>query len=106
MQLLGCKHIHTTSYHLALNGLIKRFHCQLKSAFKAHPNPIHLTDSLPTVLPGVLTQLKEDIHCTAAKLVYSTTLRLPVEFFDDSKPTTVPDPSCYVTRLKTIMSDL
>ena len=106
MQLLGCKRIRTTSYHPAANGLIERFHRQLKSALKAHPNPIHWTDSLPIVLLGVRTQLKEDIHCTAAELVYGTTLRLPGEFFDDSKVTTVPDPLCYVTRLKTVMRDL
>ena len=69
MQLLGCKHIHTTSYHSAANGLIERFHRQLKSTLKAHPNPIHWTDSLPIVLLRVRTQLKEDIHCIAAELV-------------------------------------
>ena len=58
------------------------------------------------MLLGVRTQLKEDIHCTAAELVYGTTLRLPGEFFDESKATTVPDPTCYVTRLKTVMRDL
>ena len=37
------------------------------------------------MLLGVRTQFKEDIHCTAAaELVYSTTLRLPGECFDDS----------------------
>ena len=106
IQLLGCKRIRSTSYHPATNGLIERFHRQLKSALKAHPNPIHWTDSLPTVLLSVHAQLKEDIHCTAAELVYGTILRLPDEFFDDSKATTVPDPTCYVTRLKAVMRDL
>lgn len=35
MKLLGTKHIHTTSYHPIANGLVERFHRQLKSALKA-----------------------------------------------------------------------
>ena len=106
MQLLGCKHIRTTSYHPAANGLIERFHRQLKASLKAHPNPTQWTESLPLVLLGVRTQLKEDLKCTAAELVYGTTLRLPGEFFDDSKAEATPDPTSYVTRLKGMMKVL
>ena len=76
MQLLGCKRIRTTSYHPAANGLIECFHWQLKASLKVHPNPTQWTESLPLVLLGVHTQLKEDLKCTAAELVYGTTLRL------------------------------
>ena len=106
MQLLGCKRIRTTSYHPAANGLIERFHRQLKTSLKSHPDPTHWTDSLPVVLLGVRTQLKDDLHCTAAELVYGSTLRLPGEFFDASKAEVIPDPACYVTRLKTMMRTL
>ena len=106
MQLLGCKRIRTTSYHPAANGLIERFHRQLKTTLKSHPDPTHWTDSLPVVLLGVRTQLKDDLHCTAAELVYGSTLRLPGEFFDASKAEAIPDPACYVTRLKTMMRTL
>ena len=60
-QLLGCKRIRTTYYHPAANGLIERFHRQLKISLKSHPNPIHWTESLPMVLLGVRTQLKDDL---------------------------------------------
>ena len=63
---------------------MERFIFQLKSTLKAHPNPIHWTGSLPIVLLGARTQLKEDIPCTAAELVYNTTLHIPGEFFDES----------------------
>ena len=106
MQLLGCKRIRTTSYHPAANGLIECFHRQLKASLKAHPNPTQWTESLPLVLLGVRTQLKEDLKCTAAELVYGTTLRLPGEFFDDSKAEATPDPTSYVTRLKGMMKVL
>ena len=59
MQLLGCKRIRTTctSYHPAANGLTERFHRQLKTSLKTHPNPTHWIDSVPIVLLGVCTQL-------------------------------------------------
>ena len=75
-------------------------------SLKSHPNPIHWTESLPMVLLGVRTQLKDDLHCTVAELVYGTTLRLPGEFFDENKAEATADPACYVTRLKTTMRDL
>ena len=50
--------------------------------------------------------LKEDLQCTAAELVYGTTLRLLGEFFNDSKAEATPDPASYVTRLKGVMKVL
>ena len=38
MELLGTKRIRTTSYHRIANGLVERFHHQLKAALKSHPN--------------------------------------------------------------------
>lgn len=43
------------------------------------------TESLPVVLLGIHTALKDDIHCSAAELVYGTTVRLPGEFFLPNK---------------------
>ena len=77
MEFLGCKRIRTTSYHPIANGIIERFHRQLKSSIKACHNPIIWTESLPLILLGIRTTLKEDLHCTTAELVYGTTLRLP-----------------------------
>ena len=107
MELLGCKRIRTTSYHPIANGIIERFHRQLKSSIKACHNPITWTDSLPLILLGIRTTLKEDLHCTTAELVYGTTLRLPGEYFDDSiSNTNTSDIPNYVTKLKSIMQHL
>ena len=38
-------------------------------------------DTLPLVLLGIRTALKEDLACTVAEMVYGVTLRLPGEFF-------------------------
>ena len=58
MELLGTKQIRTTSYHPIANGLVERFHRQLKAALKSHPNPTNWVDSLPVVLLGICTALK------------------------------------------------
>ena len=102
-QLLGTKRIRTTSYHPISNGLIERFHRQLKGALKAQPQPEQWTDALPLVLLGIRTALKDDLHCTTAELVYGTSLRLPGEFFAPSKDDNV-DPVSYVAKLKTTTS--
>ena len=39
MHLLGIKRIRTTAYHLIANGLIERFHRQLKAALKCQSTP-------------------------------------------------------------------
>ena len=107
MQLLGCKCIRTTSYHPISNGIIELFHRQLKSSLKSYPDSTNWTDILPIVLLGICTTLKDDLHYTTAELVYGTTLRLPGEFFDTScANNAVPDPLCYVTKLKTAMQQL
>ena len=106
MELLGCKRIRTTSYHPIANGIVERFHHQLKSSIKACHNPITWTDSLPLILLGIRTTLKEDLHCTTAELVYGTTLRLPGEYFDDSISDTNTNISNYVTKLKLVMQHL
>jgi hypothetical protein len=80
--------------------MVERFHRQLKAALKAQPNPASWMDTLPLVLLGLRTALKEDISATAAEMVYGTTLRLPGEFFTPSPTTSLPDPSDFVIQLK------
>ena len=62
------------AYHPQTNGMVERFHCQLKAALKAQPNPHFWMDILPLVLLSIRTSLKEDISATAAEMVYGTTL--------------------------------
>ena len=103
MHLLGIQRICTTSYHPIPNGLVERFHRQLKSAVKCLPDPTHWTN-LPLVLLGICTTIKQDLKCTAAELVYGTTLRLPGEFFTST--TNHLDSISYATQLKTFMQQL
>ena len=104
MCLLGTKRIRTTAYHPIANGLVERFHRHLKGALKCLPDPTHWTKVLPLILLGIR---KQDLKCTAAEMVYGTTLRLPGEFFHTHNHTRqTPDPVNYSTHLKTMMQRL
>ncbi|KAA3675571.1 uncharacterized protein DEA37_0000796 [Paragonimus westermani] len=44
-QLLGCSHIKTTAYHPCVNGLVERFHRQLKASITAQSDATSTTHS-------------------------------------------------------------
>ena len=71
-RLTGSKHFHTTSYHPQANGMVERFHRQLKAAIKCHQND-RWTETLPTLLLGVRSAWKEDVQATAAEMLYGST---------------------------------
>ena len=77
--LLGIQHFHTTTYHPASNGLVERFHRQLKAAIKCHADE-NWSEVLPIILLGVRAAWREDLKSTAAGLVYGESVRLPGEF--------------------------
>lgn len=94
--LSGYQHKTTTAYHPASNGLVERFHRQLKSAIVCHNSSwteVHL------VLLGIRNTFKEDLQASSAELVYGETLRLPGEFFEAKSPTTT-DITDFAARLR------
>lgn len=78
LNCLGCKHSRTTAYHPAANGLVERFHRQLKSALKAQTGA-EWHEALPLVLLGIRNTVKADLQTTPAALTLGCTLRLPGE---------------------------
>ena len=66
MKLLGSKRTRATAYHPSANGLVERFHRQLKAALKAIPDPTHLVKALPLIMLGFRTMVKQDMQCTSA----------------------------------------
>lgn len=103
---MGTERIRTTAYHPAANGLVERFHRQLKSSIKAHPDPTRWTEVLPLVLLGIRTAVKEDIKCTTAEMVYGTTLALPADMIDPTNKLAASDSMDFVARLKRHMAQL
>ena len=106
MKVLGIHRTRTTAYHPCSNGLVERFHRQLKSSLMASSNSNWL-EALSLVLLGIRSTVKEDLRCTPAELVYGTTLRLPGDFFQHPKlHDAVTDPLSYVDRLRSSMQQI
>ncbi|GBP85600.1 Transposon Tf2-11 polyprotein [Eumeta japonica] len=103
-RVAGFHHRRTTAYHPACNGLVERFHRQLKTAITCHANE-HWTECLPLVLLGVRSAYKDDLKASCAELVYGETLRLPGEFISPS-PTKMTDISDYIARLRSFVRKL
>ena len=99
-RLLGVQHISTTAYHPAANGLVERFHRQLKSSLMAQSDPSNWSDHLPLILLSIRSTIKEDLGCTPAQLVYGTTLTLPGQLVasHDSQDVNISEFSYQLTR--------
>ncbi|GFX62997.1 hypothetical protein TNCV_1100901 [Trichonephila clavipes] len=102
-KLLGVQKCRTTGYPPQANGMIEELHRPLKSAIKCHGTE-RWTEVLPLILLGLRASLKEDILCTPAELVFGTTIRLPEEMFDSSKPDD--DVVNFVSKLKSHMQSV
>jgi hypothetical protein len=100
-KLLGITHLRTTSYHPNANGMIERLHRTIKTAIKANGSP-KWTELLPVILLSHRSTMKEDCQATPAEMVLGTTLRLPGEFFEDSKQE---PPHEFVKKLKNLFQD-
>ena len=95
---LGCRHARTTAYHPESNGIIERFHRQLKAALRAHSNP-SWKEVLPLVLMGIRNTVKVDIDSTPSELLYGCSLRLPGELVANKPPQRY-DYGTYIDRIR------
>ncbi|GBM94130.1 Transposon Tf2-6 polyprotein [Araneus ventricosus] len=102
-KLLGVQKIRTTPYHPSSNGIVERFHRSLKQSLRCHAST-KWTESIPVVLLGLRTALKEDLQCTSAELVYGSTLKLPAEFFET--PSLNVEPHEFLKNLRNVMDQL
>nr|VZI04379.1 unnamed protein product [Spirometra erinaceieuropaei] len=59
--------------------MVEWFHRHLKASLRSAADPQNWMDHIPLVLLGIRSALKPDIDCSAAELVFGTTVRLPVE---------------------------
>ncbi|KAK4474308.1 hypothetical protein MN116_000394 [Schistosoma mekongi] len=105
-KLLGSNRIRCTAYHPQANGMVERFHRQLKAALICHSNPSQWTQFLPLVMLGIRTAVKTDSQCSAAELVFGTTLKLPGEFITPHTDSKTLDLGTYADQLQDQMSKL
>ncbi|KAK4474237.1 hypothetical protein MN116_000180 [Schistosoma mekongi] len=86
--------------------MVERFHRQLKAALICHSNPSQWTEFLPLVMLGIRTAVETDPQCSAAELVFGTTLRHPGEFISPHIDSKILDLGTYADQLRDQMSKL
>ncbi|UYV65783.1 hypothetical protein LAZ67_3005446 [Cordylochernes scorpioides] len=94
---------HTTAYHPQCNGKVERLHRTIKAALRTHDN-LAWSETLPTVLLGLRTALQEDTNLTIAKMVYGQNIRLPGEFFCETK--VLPSSETFANKLQKQMESM
>ena len=83
---LGIHHVTTTAYHPQSNGIVERFHRQLKDAFRARLASRDWPSHLPWILLSLRAAPKVDHKVSAAELLYGVPLALPGELLDTAEP--------------------
>ena len=108
MTLLGVRRHRTSSYHPQANGIVERFHRQLKASLAATTlqERGEWSQKLPLVLLGIRSSLKVDLGRSPAELLYGATLRLPGEFLSGPPPQHSSSIQDYTTDLEAWMSEL
>ena len=106
-QLMGATHNMTTAYHPQSNGMIERFHRQIKASLmaKANKNPRWVED-LPLIMLGIRTAVKEDLGAAPSDLVYGEPLRIPGGFLCQAPSSNSIGNNDYVLDLQHRMSKL
>ena len=95
-KLCGIHLCRMSPHHPAANGLVERLHRTLKAANICHADE-QWTEALPLVLLGIRTAYKDDLHLSAAELVYG-------ELLAPSAPTI--EPSAFIQQLRRSMDQL
>ena len=104
-QLWNAINVSGTTHHcIPANGLVERFHRNLKDALRARLTGPTWSRELPWVLLGIRTAPKEDLKCSAAELVYGIPLTVPGDFL--LNPSGPPDQRTHLQQLRECFNSL
>jgi len=97
---LGINRVRTSAYNPKANGMVERFHRQLKDSLRCLNKDPNWTSQLALILLGIRSSVKEDLKYSPAELVYGTTLRLPADIVVEPEGSEIPDQRTYAEALK------
>jgi transposase InsO family protein len=102
--ILGSSRIRTSAYNPRANGMVERFHHQMKGVLKCFKADTNWTELLPLSLLGIRSTIKEDLKASSAEMVYGTTLTLPADLVDCSSAVPGSDSIDFVANLRRRMT--
>ena len=100
-KFLGIVHSPTTSFHPQSNGIVERFHRQLKVSLRARLAGSDWFHHLPLVLLGLRSVPREDSSISSSEAVFGSPLVLPGEFLDSPE---LPSPE-YLRQIQQIIKN-
>nr|VZI43458.1 unnamed protein product [Spirometra erinaceieuropaei] len=101
--LFGCTRIRITAYDPTANGIVERFHRQLKASLRTAADAENWTDHLPLFLLGICYFLISDVDCFAAELVFGATVRHPGQMISPTSLVAFKNPTNLLHRLRQFM---
>ena len=97
---LGIKRIRTSAYNPRANGMVERFHRQLKDSLRCLNSDPNWAAQLPLILLGIRSSVKEDLKNSPAELVFGTSLRLPADIAEETEDSGTSDETAFAEQLK------
>lgn len=77
--IIGTHRIRTSFYHPQSNGMLKRFHIQIRALLRVQGDNVHSSTEFPIVRLEFFFAVMEDLTWSATYLVYDQSLKLPDE---------------------------
>lgn len=103
---LGTTRIRTTAYHPKSNGMVERFHRNLKESFMSRESNIRWYYELPIILLGIRTAVHTDAGFSPAELLYGEPLCVPGELLNKTSKTTPITHDDTVDQLRQFFNEL